>query len=236
MQLSFNQNISLDQLTNEYANDKRVRAGRILQPEHAADIYTSLSEQTSYDIALVKDNVPCQLTDSQWRSLSGPERQKIHRETMQNASRGVGFIYGRYQLSSEQESITNLRALHQWLNSDTVLSWVRKLSGHQDIIAASAQATRFTPGQFLTRHIDTHESEQRRVAYVLNFTKNWHPDWGGLLQFYQQDGTPRDAWAPGFNALSLFDVTHVHSVTYVTPFALMPRYAVTGWFRATPLA
>ncbi|WP_338456665.1 2OG-Fe(II) oxygenase family protein [uncultured Alteromonas sp.] len=37
---------------------------------------------------------------------------------------------------------------------------------------------------------------------------------------------------PEFNTLSLFDVKHIHSVTYVTPFAKQPRYALTGWIKA----
>jgi Rps23 Pro-64 3,4-dihydroxylase Tpa1-like proline 4-hydroxylase len=69
----------------------------------------------------------------------------------------------------------------------------------------------------------------------MNFSPQWHPDWGGMLQFFQDDGTPRDAWAPQFNSLVLFDVAHVHSVTFVAPFAKTPRFAVTGWFRTKPL-
>jgi Rps23 Pro-64 3,4-dihydroxylase Tpa1-like proline 4-hydroxylase len=53
-----------------------------------------------------------------------------------------------------------------------------------------------------------------------------------LLQFFEDDGTPRDAWAPQFNSMSLFDVRHVHSVTFIAPFALEPRLSLTGWFRA----
>jgi Rps23 Pro-64 3,4-dihydroxylase Tpa1-like proline 4-hydroxylase len=56
-----------------------------------------------------------------------------------------------------------------------------------------------------------------------------------LLQFYQDDGTPRDALTPSFNAMTLFDVKHVHAVTYVAPFASKPRLAISGWFRASPL-
>ena len=55
-----------------------------------------------------------------------------------------------------------------------------------------------------------------------------------LLQFFEDNGTPRDAWVPGWNVLSLFDVRHVHSVTYVAPFAGAPRLSITGWFRAGP--
>jgi Rps23 Pro-64 3,4-dihydroxylase Tpa1-like proline 4-hydroxylase len=65
-------------------------------------------------------------------------------------------------------------------------------------------------GQYLTRHRDDIEGTTRRLAYVFGFTRRWHPDWGGLLQFYEDDGTPRDAWVPAFNRLSLFAIRHVH--------------------------
>jgi Rps23 Pro-64 3,4-dihydroxylase Tpa1-like proline 4-hydroxylase len=123
----------------------------------------------------------------------------------------------------------------QWLNSTETLNTIKQITGENDIVAASAQATRYYPGHFLTLHNDLHETEQRRVAYVLNLTPDWHPDWGGLLQFYKQDGTPRDAWTPLFNSLVLFDVNHVHAVTYVAPCAFKPRLSITGWFRATPI-
>ena len=113
-----------------------------------------------------------------------------------------------------------------------MLSFISTVSGRNDLKSADAHFTRFTPGQFLTRHRDENTNEQRRLAYVLSLSKNWHPDWGGLLQFFEDDGTPRNAWVPQFNTLSLFDIRHVHSVTFIAPFALEPRLSVTGWFRA----
>ena len=89
-----------------------------------------------------------------------------------------------------------------------------------------------TPGQFLTRHKDDITAEGRRIAYVMGFSKDWHPDWAGLLNFYEDDGSGRDFWIPAFNSLSLFDVRHVHSVSYVTPFAKQQRLSLTGWFCA----
>ncbi|MAJ68697.1 MAG: proline hydroxylase [Alteromonadaceae bacterium] len=235
LQITFHPEINFEAISAEYQHDKRVRVQSLIPMDQAEQVYNSLSKEAPYKLALLRDGRPTTLADNEWKQLPDNQKQRIHTETMQNAAKGVGFIYGRYQLSNQKEPIANLAALHQWLNSEAVLSWVREISGHHDIVAASAQATRYTAGQFLTRHMDTHSTEQRRLAYVLSFSPNWHPDWGGLLQFYEKNGTPRDAWAPGFNTLSIFDVEHIHSVTYITPFSLTPRLSVTGWFRATPL-
>ena len=34
------------------------------------------------------------------------------------------------------------------------------------------------------------------------------------------------------NPMTIFDVKHIHSVTYVAPLATKPRLAITGWFMA----
>ena len=113
-----------------------------------------------------------------------------------------------------------------------MLDFVKQVSGRNDVVSADAQYTRYSAGQYLTRHRDVVDRPPRRLAYVLGFTRNWHPDWGGLLQFYEDNGTPRDAWAPAFNRLVLFDVRHVHAVTYVAPFAGAARLSLTGWYYA----
>jgi Rps23 Pro-64 3,4-dihydroxylase Tpa1-like proline 4-hydroxylase len=123
--------------------------------------------------------------------------------------------------------------LLDFLNTPEILGVVSKISGRDDLRSADGQVTAYTPGHYLTRHRDRIDGEERRLAYVLGFTREWHPDWGGLLQFYDDDGSPRDAWAPRFNSLALFDVRHVHAVTYVTPYARKPRLSLTGWFRST---
>jgi SM-20-related protein len=33
--------------------------------------------------------------------------------------------------------------------------------------------------------------------------------------------------------MAIFDVRHIHSVTYVAPLAAKPRLSITGWFRAS---
>jgi SM-20-related protein len=69
------------------------------------------------------------------------------------------------------------------------------------------------------------------VAYVFSFTKNWKIDWGGLLQFHDDENCKIiDSYVPAFNALTIFRVPQWHSVSYVTPFAMGPRYAVAGWY------
>jgi SM-20-related protein len=65
----------------------------------------------------------------------------------------------------------------------------------------------------------------------MNFTPAWKSDWGGLLQFIDEDGHVAEAYAPAFNALNILRVPQKHAVSYVTPFAGAGRYSITGWLR-----
>jgi Rps23 Pro-64 3,4-dihydroxylase Tpa1-like proline 4-hydroxylase len=67
----------------------------------------------------------------------------------------------------------------------------------------------------------------------MNFcAEPWRPDWGGYLQFLDEDGDIVAGYKPRFNALNLFRVPARHNVSYVPPFAPAGRFAITGWFRA----
>lgn len=165
----------------------------------------------------------------EWKALKDEQRKQIYFNLMENAAKGNGFSYGRRYIT-ESEANTVLNNFFSALNSERVLSAMSEMTGMGDLNYASMQATRFVPGQFLTRHKDVVEQEGRKLAYVFNLSLECYPDWGGLLQFFNEDGATTESWTPNFNTLSLFTVENIHSVTYLTPFAKKPRYALTGWF------
>ena len=115
--------------------------------------------------------------------------------------------------------------------SKIALALLRRIIGDDSIARVDGQATRYLGGHFLTAHDDNVTGKNRVAAYVLSLTPAWRTEWGGLLQFHDNAGDVSGAFAPCFNALHLFRVPQLHSVTYVTPFAGAPRYSVTGWLR-----
>ena len=72
---------------------------------------------------------------------------------------------------------------YEFINSPRFLEFVRRLTGLDDIRWADGHATLYRAGHFLKFHTDEKPADKRRAAYVLNFTKDWGRDWGGLLQF-----------------------------------------------------
>ncbi|MCQ8847651.1 2OG-Fe(II) oxygenase [Alteromonas stellipolaris] len=228
---AMNKTLDREAIKEEFNQDRKIRVKNFLDVDYASNLLLSLNNKVKFEMALVRNGTYDSITESAWKSMDMDARKKVNDEVMNNAAEGVGFVYGRHLVTSKESDPTMLK-FHDWLNSESVLQWAREISGFEDISSASVQATRYTPGQFLTRHQDVVEREGRRLAYVINLAPKWHPDWGGLLQFFEPDGTTTESWSPEFNTLSLFDVKHIHSVTYVTPFAKQPRYALTGWFKA----
>lgn len=226
MSFSINPDINLKQIAEDFANKGRVRVRDFLSGEQAHALADCLARETAYQHAFVLDGNFGSASDEQLRSLSDSDRQALFQRVLDQASQGVGFWYGRCAVTSDGSP---LDAFQRWLSEKATLAFFADITSAGSFHGASVQATRFNPGDFLTRHSDELTAEGRRVAFVINLSKDWHPDWGGLLQFFESDGLPTDAWNPDFNSLALFDVSQVHSVTCVAPFAPLPRLAVSGW-------
>lgn len=233
-----NPELDLNTLASHFKNDQRLVIPRFLQQDIALRMHEACKQHVPYSTHFVLDDTYQSKTKAELATLKPEERKNINAEIINSASQGVGFLYEGYLKSRiikthgspADTELAFLHAVFDYLSSEEVLQTIRDITKNENIVGAEPQYTRYTAGNFLTRHLDVVPGRHRQYAFVLGLTQNWHPDWGGLLQFYERNGTPRDAWTPQFNVLSLFDVKHVHSVTYVTPFATQPRLSLTGWF------
>lgn len=224
------------EVAREFAQDRRINLQGVWTPDSASRIEGAL-QQAPYAMACYADGRHLLIPDEALARAPAEEQEALQQKILDNASRSIGFLYGSHLIGARQKQFATpalLTAVHAALNSPQMLGFISRLTGRTDIVHASAQATRYVPGNFLTRHNDVTPSEGRVLAYVMGFTPHWHPDWGGLLQFFHDDGRLKDVWTPTFNNMALFDVHHPHSVSFVAPFATQARYSVTGWFRTVP--
>jgi SM-20-related protein len=231
LELKLNPNIDWGQIASEYKVDKRTRIDQFLIESDAELLHDYLHKKAIYNLAFTQNSQNAELSEKEFLALGRAEIQRIQMHMHEQASRGIGFCYSRLLATKDLDAENPVKALHTLLNTDEVKQNIATVTASEPFKFVSSQGTKYTKGQYLTRHNDFNSSEGRKVAYVVGLTPRWHPDWGGLLQFYHPDGRTRDSWEPRFNSISLFDVSHVHAVTFVTPFALENRYSVTGWFR-----
>ena len=90
--------------------------------------------------------------------------------------------------------------------------------------------SKYNSGSFLSPHSDIGNG---RIAFVLNLTKNWKPQYGGVLHFLNKSRSKIiDSYVPSFNNLIIFYIPPEgipHYVSHVAPGVKNNRYAITGW-------
>lgn len=151
---------------------------------------------------------------------------------------GFQFLYDSVRIAEDADQraarAMPIDRLLDALNSPEWLEVFRRVTGAATIAHVDGQATRYLPGHFLTGHDDAVAGKQRMAAYVLGLTPRWRTEWGGLLMFHAGNGDVERALMPRFDAIHLFAVPRLHSVSPVAPYAGAARYSVTGWLRAAP--
>lgn len=222
------------QLAAAFRSSGRLHIPQFLVPTGAQRLYEYLAKDASWSLVVhdgkdVREALPA--VRKQFPQLDA----ELASVAYTSAPERFQFLYECERApDAPAERAANPTPLNRFLdfiNSRAFIEFIRQLSGIDSITWADGQATRYRPGDFLTIHNDFQADKKRRLAYVLNLTPVWKPDWGGLLQFINAEGNVAEAYAPRFNALNVFTVPQLHSVSIVTPFAQALRYSITGWLR-----
>lgn len=236
--LALNPRLNRKALATAFARDGRVQIRDVLEPAAARELRAVLARGTRWGLTWrAGEDGPNALRAEELARLAPAERQRMGQAVAQAAGRGdYAFTYALYPILDAYLGRWNPDGAHdvllEHINDQPFLDLVREVTGIPELIKADAQATLYAPTHFLAQHNDSHMAEGWRVAYVLSLAPDdWKPDWGGYLNFYDDDGDIITGYRPRFNALSMLRVPQLHAVSYVPPFAPVGRFSVTGWFR-----
>lgn len=224
-------------LAARYRERRRLQIPGILETGTADRLYHCLTEETPWGLIHSDENGQAmRLSAEEVRALPSAERERITAETQARAKDGFQYVYQVYPMISayleKRDPGLFLHRVLEGINTPQFLNFIRQVTGIATIVKADAQATLYAPGDFLRRHNDPlGPRRNRRVAYIISMTKDWHPDYGALLQFYDEDNAVTDVFVPRFNTISLFTVPQMHAVSFTAPFAPLARYSITGWFQ-----
>ncbi|RZA26583.1 MAG: 2OG-Fe(II) oxygenase [Lysobacteraceae bacterium] len=215
------------------ASQGRVQVPAFLQEPSAQRLRDCLRNEVRWEPALRSDRpVPPQAASA---VDDEAQRQALLQLVYARARDEFEFVFDRYRmLEARRDGLDPGLVLHvvvDFLNSEPFLAFARELTGDPQLRMVSAIAARYRPGHFLKQHSDSASDEDRAFAYVINLSRDWESDWGGLLQFTDAAGEVVDTFHPHWNSLSLFRVPQAHQVSLVAPWARDDRYSITGWFR-----
>jgi Rps23 Pro-64 3,4-dihydroxylase Tpa1-like proline 4-hydroxylase len=229
-----------DQLALDYARKGRMQVRDFFTDETAETIHQRLY-QAPWHLAYNEGLQVHEHTPDQLKNITREQAADIQNKVYQGAQQGYQFLYNHFPISNAyfaQGGKSSFGAqgeqlfrIFEYLNSPAMLGFFRTLTGHQNTRWVDAHATLYRAGHFLKFHTDENAKEQRLAAYVLNFSKDWGRDWGGLLQFWDKNYDVELAYRPIFNALNIFSIPADHSVSVVAPYCPGLRFSITGWLR-----
>lgn len=234
--IRLNPALDIASLRAAYATRGRIQVRDILEPAAAERLHEAMCAETAWNLVCRAEGTHRDFDAAGMAALDERRRAQFLAIVHAAAQRDFQYLYENhpvydlYWTGKRREGV--LAEAYEFLNGDSFLAFARALTGADDITFCDAQVTRYGPGHFLTSHDDAVENKNRRAAYVLNMTPGWRGDWGGLLQFFGEDGNVTEAFTPAFNVLNIFSVPQPHSVSLVAPFAEHPRHAITGWLRS----
>jgi len=237
IEISLNPDLDVGALAADYAVNKRGQVPGIFPRAVADEIHDILAEQVPWQLTYFDGQRDQYMDLETLRGLAPEERMRMNKQRMELASKGFAYSYNTFKFHEEMQQGRHLdhplKAFDDFLSSPEMIKFIRAYVGDPEIQSGGGHATWFGPGHYLNIHTDKIPGVDRRCAFVFNFTQKWMPDWGGELKFYSHRAAKvEEAFLPAYNMLNVFTVPKPHSVGFVSPFAAMPRLAITGWFYA----
>ncbi len=232
---ALNPALDAEQIACAFARDGLVSVPGILEPDCAVSLQAMLRERGDWIQVIGGTEKLVELDRATRDALSAEQQAQLDLAVYAGARSGFQFRYEAIRVPDDEAerraSDDPLAAFARWWSSGEVRAFFRTVTRQPAIAFADAQATAYSPGDFLTGHDDDFPGKNRVAAYVLNLTPQWRMEWGGLIAFHDEGSVQAHALMPDFNRLNLFRVPRRHSVTEVSRAAAYRRYAITGWLR-----
>lgn len=200
-----------------------------LATEDAARLETELDALVDWDFAVTSAKGPVVIEADELRTMSPAQRGNMLETLRRQARSGYSMAYYRRDVLPAERGVAG--DFGQWIQTPAFLDLMRILTGDTSLVRADAHASLYREGSYLRTHDDTYAGKSRRFAYVLNLTRDWTADCGGLLHFVEDERVVATL-TPRFNTLSLFRVPRTHFVSQVASYAAAKRIAITGWLFA----
>ncbi len=235
MSFSLNKTLDLNPLAKAFKQSSRVQIRNLFNEDSAGRIYTALVAGTPWQVVYNEGTKVFQRSIQEMSTLTQRRHRELAESIYSRAIKSFQYLHFVYPNNTgaplEEPDGHLLHDLLSFMNEEAFLENIRTISGIKGISKADGFATWFKRDHFLMQQADREAGDDARLAYELNFTKDWRPDYGGYLNFHDDDNDVLEAVMPRFNNMTLYKVGQPHAINYVSPFANGARVAISGFFR-----
>ena len=219
---------NIDELKLIFDKNKKLKIKNFLRIEIAEAIYKQANLNKNWVLS-------SGINKNKYEKVDNSLNQKANLLQVKNVNSSFGndqFSYIFYRGMNASNMSYLEFTLRQNLSSPQFIETLNKITGLKLTTLTTLFLSKYTAGSFLSPHSDNGNGT---LAFVLNLTKFWKPQYGGILHFTNEDRNEIiESYIPGFNNFMIFYVPEnkgiPHFVSHVSPNVKFPRFAVSGWF------
>lgn len=219
---------NIENLRVIFENNQKLKINNFLNEEFA---------ETAFKYAFLEKNwiLSTGINTNKYEKKDSLEFQKINNLQIKNVNTAFGkdhFSYIFYRNMNGINMTYTEFTLRQILGSSEFIKKLNEITGLTLTKLNTLFMSKYKSGNFLSPHSDNGNG---RLAFVINLTKFWKPQYGGSLHFMNKERTEIiETFVPEFNNFIIFHVPDgvgiPHFVGHVAPNVKFSRYAVSGWF------
>ena len=223
-----NYTLHLDNLSEIFQINKKIKIDNILEISFADALYKFCMINKEWILSTGINKNKFEKKDiAQFANAN-----QLQIKNVQNAFKDDQFSYAFYRNMNNQKCSYFEFLIRRELSSPIFIDFLNKITGLNLTTLKTLFLSKYKAGNFLSPHSDHGNG---RLAFVINLTKFWKPQYGGNLHFLNDERTEIiDTYVPGFNNLMLFEVPEnsgiPHYVSHIVPNVKYNRFAITGWF------
>ena len=218
----------MSMLKETFSKNKRLKINNFLLTAFANSLYKGAVSEKNWVLSTG-------INKNKYEKSDITQFDKINRIQLKNVSEAFGkdeFAYGFYRTMNNNTPNYIEYTVRKVIGSDEFIKMLNEITELGLTKLTTLFMSKYKSGNFLSPHSDKGNG---RLAFVVNLSKFWKPQYGGALHFLNDERTEViDTFVPDFNNLVIFYVPEPngipHFVSHVCPNVKPSRYAITGWF------
>lgn len=144
-----------------------------------------------------------------------------------NKKKGI-FTYYKYRTFNIPQNMY-IKQVYDKIISAKFINEIKEITGENITTLKEIFISKYEKNCYL----DIHDGENKgKIAFIINVTKNWKIDDGGILYFLNEGNNIKKSFVPIFNSILIFKASDKlkQFVSSVNSFTKDKIYFITGWF------